>query len=81
MKLTNAIKKLKKSGFMIEEKGVFVFSQKNDQEISFFKNGRDEDPQITCIRVKRINDVDDSMTDYCAGVFCNNLSQAIRLVA
>ncbi|WP_216081126.1 hypothetical protein [Aliarcobacter butzleri] len=43
-------------------------------------NGRiDEDTTITCIRARRKNDLDDSMTDYSAGVWCDNLTQAIKL--
>jgi len=79
MTLANAIKKLTKAGFEISEgynrgfKATF-----GRQVVEFFLNGGRED-EITCIRVRYENDNDDSITDYCAGVFADNISQAIRI--
>ena len=83
MKYSNAIKKLKKNGFEVVEKEArqgSVIATMGETEISFFCNGRfSEDANITCIRVRDIEDKDDSYSDYCAGVFADNLSQAIKL--
>ena len=78
MKLANAIKKLEKLG-EVKNRGQEYSVIKDCQEISFMRNGRIEDDYgITCIRVRMLNDKDDSMTDYCAGSFYNNLTQAIK---
>lgn len=79
MKLTNAIKKLSKHGDVKQDGNLFsaVIGQ---HVVEFMANGRiEEDTNITCIRTRRLSDQDDSMTDYCGGVWCNNLSQAISL--
>ena len=48
----------------------------NGRVLSFYKNGGGND--IVCINVRRENDHSDSMTDYSAGSFYDNLSQAIK---
>ena len=79
MKLTNAIKRLGKLT-KVEKNGQFFYGEINSSLVEFAANGKiDEDTNITCIRVRRTNDNNDSMTDYFAGVWCDNLSQAIRL--
>mgnify|MGYP000906961277 FL=1 len=78
MKITNAIKKLEKAGFeVINDGSRFSASRKNDI-IEFIQNGGGSD-QAICIRIMSANDQDDMMTDYCAGTFCDNISQAIRI--
>ena len=80
MKYSSAIKKLIKNGFEVKEDDGQVWATKDNQEIDFFCNGKfSQDGNICCIRVRSVNDKDDPYTDYCAGVFANNLSQAIRL--
>lgn len=79
MKLSNAIKKLAKHGEVKQNGSVFWVS-KNGERVEFMRNGKIEDDyDIVCIRVCGDNDKDDSMIDYSAGVWCDNLSQAIRL--
>ena len=78
MKITNAIKKLEKAGFKINKSGGLYSAKRGSDIINFRKNGGDSD-QVICIRVRSECDQDDQMTDYFAGVFCNNITQAIRL--
>ncbi len=86
MKISNAIKKLEKVGFKVtndEElrSQLFVARRENSTHVvEFMKNGGNSD-QVTCIRVKRVNDQDDIMTDYFAGVWCDNITQAIRVAS
>lgn len=80
MKLTNAIKKVEKIGQVIQS-GQRFSVQKGNEVLEFLANGKiEKDTNITCIRVRRIKDQDDAMSDYCAGVWCDNISQAIRLL-
>jgi len=80
MKITNAIKKLEKAGFEVINYGKKFSARRSNDIIEFHQNGGGSD-QVICIRVRSANDHDDSMTDYSAGVFCDNISQAIRLAA
>lgn len=74
MKLTNAIKKLSKHG-ELKQNGNLFWAEIGGYVVEFMANGRiDEDTTITCIRVRRKNDLDDSMTDYFARVWCDNLT-------
>ncbi len=75
MQTTNAITKLTKAGFQVTNSGNRYQAIANCQVISFF----DQSGDITCINVRSANDCSDSRQDYSAGVFCNNLSQAIKL--
>jgi len=77
MKLTNAIKKLEKYG-KVEFNGHCYTTIQGTTAVEFLKNGSSED--ITCIRVRSIHDKDDIQSDYSAGTWCDNLSQAIRIV-
>lgn len=77
MQAINAVKKLNKAGFQITQNGNRYSAQAGRNAIEFSQQGDD----IVCIRVRSVNDKDDVMSDYSAGVFCNNLSQAIRLSA
>lgn len=76
MKLTNAIKKLGKYTEVRKLEYSYQAIQGN-QAIEFFENGTSG--EITCIRVRSIHDKDDIMSDYCAGSFCDNLTQAIKI--
>jgi hypothetical protein len=79
MKLKNAIKKLSKHG-EVKQDGNLFYAKVGKHAVEFMANGRiDEATTITCIRARRINDLDDSMSDYSAGVWCDNLTQAISL--
>ena len=80
MKVQNAIKKLEKAGFNVTKDGTRFSAQKNNDFVEFIQNGGGSETVI-CIRVRHVNDHDDSMSDYTAGVFCDNISQAIRLAA
>jgi hypothetical protein len=77
MTLTNGIKKLEAATQteVIKLNGVYQVPYR-ERIIEMTKNGRDD--LIATIRVRRPNDHDDSMSDYSAGAFFNNLSQAIR---
>jgi len=83
MKISNAIKKVERTlGKKVkEENGRFKVIYK-DQELSFLANGgydeKLEDRNAICIRVRGLNDKDDSMTDYCAGSFYSNITNAIK---
>lgn len=78
MKVTNAIKKLEKAGFKVTNDDGNFSAKKGNEFIEFFQNGGGSE-EVVCIRVRSANDHDDCMRDYCAGVFCNNITQAIRL--
>ena len=78
MTITAATKKLEKAGFKVENL-TFGFHASNPSlpwVIEFHRNGRSD--EVTCINVRRANDHHDSMTDYSAGSFCDNITQAIR---
>ena len=80
MTVGNAVKKLERAGYVVGKMfdyGFMATKEGQDSVIEFLKNGREDD--ITCIRVRRKGDHDDSMTDYCAGVWCDNITRAIRL--
>ncbi len=79
MKVTNAIKKLEKAGYTVKQNGhQFTAENGSLRVIEFCKNGSDSD-LVTCIRIRAKCDRDDVMTDYCAGTWCDNISQAIRI--
>ena len=77
MQLTNAIKKLNKLGFKVINIGNRYKAKKTGLKYVIEFNTQDE--LIMCIRARRENDHDDSQSDYSAGMWCNNLAQAIRL--
>ena len=85
MKVSNAIKKLKKAA------GSIIIHERTDGTpwmasakfgrwvVEFNSNGRwHDDADIVCIKVRKDNDHDDSMSDYSAGSFRDNLKQAIE---
>jgi hypothetical protein len=77
MQLVNAITKLNKLGFKVINSGNRYKAKKDGLKyvIEFIT----QDELIMCIRARRENDLDDSQSDYSAGMWCNNLAQAIRL--
>jgi hypothetical protein len=75
MQTTNAITKLTKAGFQVTNTGNRYQAKANHHIIRFF----DQQGSIICINVRGQNDHDDAMSDYSAGVFCDNLKQAITL--
>lgn len=82
MKVENAIKKLEKNGFEVEEfkgRGNDKYrGTRGDWVISFFRNGGDSGEAVN-FRVRRKDDHDDIMSDYFAGSFTDNITQAIRI--
>ena len=80
MKLTNAIKKLSKIGEVEYKNGCYMVwtGIESRRVIEVTKNGAED--EVATIRVRRDNDFDDSMTDYSAGSFFSNLSQALRFI-
>lgn len=85
MTLKNAINKLQKlTNKKVQRNSQMFWLELNGNNIEFMANGKiNEDDfsatDITCIRVKRSNENDDPMTDYYPGIWCDNLSKAIRL--
>ena len=86
MTLTKTIQKLEKLGFKVESDGyrhwvnLVQLFQNNNDVIEFLSNGSPEDDRdVICIRVRAFKDNDDSQSDYCAGVWCNNITQALKL--
>ena len=81
MTLTNATKKLNKAGYEVSKVGsVYQAEKKGGRDVvTFFLNGGDGN--VTCIKVRAVGDRDDSMTDYSAGVYVDNITQAIKIAA
>ena len=80
MKVVSAIKKLAKFG-KVEKCGGQYSAIINSNEVSFRVNGReDEDSSICVIYVRPVHMEDDVMTDYFAGTFYRNLTQALKSV-
>ena len=77
MQVTNAIKKLSNVGFSVTQSGNCYRANTGSKVIEFHQ----QNGEIICIRVRSANDHDDVMSDYSAGTWCDNLSQAIRLAA
>ena len=78
MTVANAVKKLAKSGFEVTGSDMRFSGRSGLRVVEFSRVGRDSD-SIGCIKVRHVNDNDDSQSDYSAGVWCDNLSQAIKL--
>jgi hypothetical protein len=75
MQTVNAIKKLTKAGFQVTQTGNRYAAKANSNIVSFV----DQQGSVICINVRGQNDHDDSMSDYSAGVWCDNITQAITL--
>ena len=79
MTITNAIKKVEKhTGVKVQNNGHEYYIVKNGEELSFIQNGCSD--SAICFRTRSVNDKDDFMTDYCAGVFHDNVTKAIRSI-
>jgi hypothetical protein len=79
MTIANAIKKVTKAGFTVTQNGQRYSAKKQGLShlVEFSKNGRED--TITCVGVRHQNDHSDSQSDYCATIFTNNITQAIKL--
>jgi hypothetical protein len=75
MTITNAVKKLGTFGTVSAEECGEWRATKGGYEVSFLRNGHGD--QVTCFRTRRVTDQDDSQTDYFAGSFWPNMTQAI----
>jgi hypothetical protein len=78
MTVANAVKKLAKSGFEVTGSDM-RFSGRNGLRVVEFSRVQCDSDSIGCIKVRYANDNDDAQSDYSAGVWCDNISQAIRL--
>jgi hypothetical protein len=83
MTIENAIKKLQKNGFKVTEdsnSGVYNrdFKAVNPQHRKYLQISS-QDGEVCLIDLRTPGYEDDSMTDYHAGTFCDNISQAILL--
>lgn len=81
MTIANATRKVEKAGFKVTQNpnnGQFYVARRDgfSQVVEFTRNGHSDD--VATIRVRRESDKDDSMSDYCAGMFYDNIAQAIR---
>ena len=77
MTIANAVKKLEKAGYSVSNTGSFFTARKaGSKVIEFIRNGNYD--SVATIRVRRVLDQDDSMTDYCAGVFYETITAAIK---
>ena len=78
MTIKNGLKKLAKLG-KVERNEHEAWVVYNGWVISFMPNGSwADDSNIVCVNKRRANDIDDPQSDYSAGGFYRNLSQAIR---
>jgi hypothetical protein len=79
MTITNAIKKVTKAGFTVTQNGQRYSAKKEgiNYLVEFIKNGSED--AIACVGVRHQNDHSDSQSDYCATIFTNNITQAIKL--
>jgi hypothetical protein len=80
MTTANAAKKLTKAGFNVSEIRNGFYRASSDATkyvIEYFRNGGSD--EITCINVRSLDDKHDSQSDYCAGVWANNITQAIAI--
>jgi hypothetical protein len=78
MTIATATKKLNKAGFTVNTAGNILQAVHASTQyvIEFFKNGSED--SICCINVRHLRDHHDSQSDYCAGSFADNITQAIR---
>ncbi len=80
MKTENAIKKLKKEGFEVKQSehasNRYIAEKEGHRSFIEFitQNG-----SLIIIDLRRKGQDDDPCTDYHAGTFCDNLSQALRI--
>lgn len=80
MKLSNAIKKLEKAGYTIAKTSIsnkYTATKKDQRDYIQFCT---QDDELIIIDLRRKGLDDDWTTDYHAGTYCQNLSQALRLI-
>lgn len=77
MKLTSAIKKLSKYGEVKQDGNLFWADIKSN--VVQFRTTMGDGAMASGFRVRSKSDKDEIMTDYFAGVWCDNLTQAIRV--
>ena len=85
MKTTNAIKKIEKAGYRVahvsggrQKLYRAIIGEKQDQVLEFHSSTYgDAEETTSTIGVRSINDHSDPMTDYCAFIFYNNITQAL----
>lgn len=78
MTVANAVKKLTKAGFEVTSSKIGYAARKGNQVVEFSQVSTDSDT-IFGIKVRSARDNDSAICDYSAGVWCGNISQAIRL--
>ena len=78
MTTANATKKLTKAGFEVTANGIWISAKKGLKVIELSSGHEDT---IQTVRVRAACDSDDIAHDYTAGVFCDNVTQAIKLAA
>lgn len=77
--LSKSIKKANKvTGMQPVICGQFFFYDYKGYTVSFAQNGTED--SATCFYTKKIGLKDDTMTDYFAGIFHDNLTQAFRFL-
>lgn len=79
MTITNAIKKLEKAGFTIENFENRIFYARNPKAsrlIEFHRNGRSED--VAIIHLQREGEKACHHTDYFPGFFVDTITKAIK---
>jgi hypothetical protein len=82
MTIANGIKKLERAGWtVVKRERLYVASKAGcSHVIDFHPNGEDKpENSLTCLRVRRLTDLDDMQSDYCAGAFVDSMAQALRL--
>lgn len=80
MKICNAIKKLEKAGFSASASNTenrFSFTSPTGRDVVSFATNPGSD-NILFVKVRGVSDRDDWQQDYSAGVYVDNISQAIR---
>jgi len=79
MKTASAIKKLEKAGFAVKQMGNAITAKLPTAErlVEFF----DQRGEVVCLGFRHQNDHSDTMSDYCATIFCDSMAQAMRLAS
>ncbi len=75
MTTKNAITKLEKSGFKVEQHGRQYFAEKD--ALRHFITFYDQEGEVIVIDLRTRGQEDDSQSDYHAGTFCKNITRAI----
>jgi hypothetical protein len=78
MTTANATKKLVKAGFEVTAVGRRISAKKGFRVIELTAGSEET---IQTVRVRAACDSDDIVHDYTAGVYCDNVTQAIKLAA